>query len=123
MSNSGAGIYQNYGAVLSITGAQFSQNTANSTGGAIHVMGTLTVSNSSFTYNQAQKGGGLFLAGETTLTDCTSSGNIATTTGMGSGIAKMNGGKLTLTKTSTSQTKVYAAALEKYLEDGQNWFA
>ena len=92
----GGGIYNNYG-TLSVSNSTFSGNQATTyAGGGIYNIGTLTVSNSTFSGNSATGsygyGGGISNEGVLTVSNSTFSGNSA---GQGGGINN-NGGTLTV---------------------------
>jgi len=90
-NNSGGGIYINAGDVT-LNDVTFSGNTANSVGGGIGNAGTLVITNSIFTDNEAGWGGGIWNFNPATLTNVTLSSNTASN---GGGI--YNAGTLTIT--------------------------
>jgi len=69
---SGAGaIYNNSSATLTISNTIFSGNTADHGGGAINNLGALNISNSTFIENTANSGGGIYSSGTQTISNST----------------------------------------------------
>ncbi|OAN47008.1 hypothetical protein A6A03_11140 [Chloroflexus islandicus] len=89
IGNSGGGILNNNG-LLTVTNSTFSGNNAGNNGGAIsNDLGTLIVANSTFASNNAtSNGGGIYSTGTLTVINSTFSGNSA---GNGGGIMRSTG--------------------------------
>ena len=96
----GGGIYNN-GGTLTVTGSTFSENNASHWGGGIYnYSGTLEVTSSTFSGNTAIIGGAILNWGTLTVTDSVFSGNIAQYEG--GGIDNYYDGTLTVTNTTFS---------------------
>lgn len=100
MSSSGGSIYQDVGS-LSVTGSTFVGNSAGSSGGAVFVIGTAGISQSTFSGNSAGSGGAIFNGATLSLAASTLSANTATS-GMGAGIWNDTTGTLTVTNSTLS---------------------
>ncbi len=93
-----AGAITNYGTLI-VTNSTFSGNSAEVGGGILNEGGTLIVTNSTFSGNRAYQGGGIDNDGDATVTNSTFSGNSAEV--LGGGILN-EGGTLTVTNSTFS---------------------
>ncbi|MDO4582538.1 MAG: right-handed parallel beta-helix repeat-containing protein [Planctomycetia bacterium] len=84
-------------ATVNLGGLTLTGGTIDSSGGAIHNQGTLTVMNSTIEGNSASTGGGIYNLGTLTVINSTIAGNSAS---FGGGIYNSNGGTMTV-KNST----------------------
>jgi len=102
----GGGIL-NQGGVLLIERSTLDGNRAASGwGGGVHSTGRLTVVASTFAANQAWYGGALALSGQTTLANCTLSGNETLLATGGGGAARIEGGRILLVHCTVTSNRV-----------------
>jgi predicted outer membrane repeat protein len=73
----GGGIYNEFGATLTVTNSTVSGNTADSQGGGIYSYGKLTITGSAVEQNNAINGGGIWNGDSATISSSTVSGNLA----------------------------------------------
>jgi CSLREA domain-containing protein len=90
---------------LTVTNSTFSGNTADNGGGIHNSSGTVTITNSTFSGNNSGLGGGVFAGGTLTITNSTFSGNYAAAgAGAGGAVYKDQGGSATLRNTIVAKS-------------------
>ncbi len=105
-NDNGGAIYTDDGGTTTISGSVIDGNTSNNDGGGLFNFGTVTITNTDITNNQALSniyadGGGVAVFGNTTITDSTISGNFAGDDGGGVYVKDVLG-NLTITDTTIS---------------------